>query len=256
MQKVSFLETIDPATLSQEGLADFFRKLYGIHCQIFSGVSRALFEQKMFPLNAQWTKIRIFKNSKGEDVGYSALHAYEKVINSENIVIFRVETGILRDYRRQGNASSFFLTEAIKYKAVHPFKKSYLFCTLVHPSSYHLISTFFFRFYPNFRYATPSNVLDSMDQMADAFHEVPSSNGDPSLREVGWVTRQTVKEQSEWAGSNDPDTCFFLEKNPDYHKGIGLMTLAPLDMRNIFMTTLLFLCYLGKNLIYRRVENK
>ena len=56
MPKVSFFETIDPATLGQEALAEFCRKLYAIHCQIFSGVDTAQFEKKVLALNAKWTK--------------------------------------------------------------------------------------------------------------------------------------------------------------------------------------------------------
>ncbi len=46
MQKVSFYETIDPATLSQEALTAFRQKLYAIHSQIFDGVDTAQFEKK------------------------------------------------------------------------------------------------------------------------------------------------------------------------------------------------------------------
>lgn len=248
MQKISFYETLDPAILSQQALAELCRELYAVHCQIFDGVDKVQFERKVFSPNAKWTKIRIFKNIKGKTVGYYALHTYEKVINSENIVIFRSETGILRDYRKQGNVSSFFLKEAIKYKIFHPFKKSYLFCTLVHPSSYYLISKFFFRSYPNVKYATPLDVLDRMYQMAEAFHETQQPNVAPSLREVGWITRETPEEQNEWARSSDPDICFFLSKNPGYHKGQGLMTLVLLDLKNIL--------YLGMCLIYKAVKKR
>ncbi len=256
MQKVSFYETIDPATLSQEALTAFRQKLYAIHCQIFDGVDTAQFEKKVFDVNAKWSKICIFKNIKGKAVGYYALHAYEKIINSENIVIFRAETGILRDYRKQGNISSFFFKEIIKYKALHPFQKSYLFCTLVHPSSYHLLSKFFPRYYPNIKYATPPDILERMQQMADAFHEVQLPNVDPSIRQVGWITRQTAEEQNKWARSREPDTRFFLKKNPDYHKGQGLVTLVPLDLNNILLGSIIFSYNLGKNLIYGIVKKR
>ena len=159
MQKVSFYETIDPATLSQEDLKEFCRELYAVHSQIFDGIDAARFRKEVFDEDAKWTKIRVFKNLKQQAVGYYALHAYEKVINSEDMIIFRAEVGILREYRKQGNISPFFFKEAIKYKVSHPFKKSYLFCTLVHPSSYHLISKFFSRCYPNIKYAPPRMYL-------------------------------------------------------------------------------------------------
>jgi hypothetical protein len=252
MEKVSFLETIDPATLDPKTLTAFSQRLYAIQCQIFDGVDARQFEKKVFAPDAKWTKIRIFNNAGGNAVGYCALHAYEKAINSaitnsETMIIFRAETGMLRKYRKQGNIFSFFFKEAIKYKICHPFKKSYLFCTLIHPSSYHLISKFFFRSYPNINYTTPVSILDKMNLVADAFQESQLPNIAPSLRDVGWITRQTAEEQSELANSSDPATCFFLKKNPDYHKGQGLMTLVPLDLKNIFLTSLIVLSYLGSN---------
>lgn len=259
MEKVSFLETINPATLDPKTLAALSQKLYAIQCQIFDGPDALQFEKKVFAPDAKWTKIRIFNNEAGNAIGYCALHAYEKSVNSkinnsENMVIFRAETGMLREYRKQGNVFSFFFNEAIKYKTFHPFKKSCLFCTLIHPSSYHLISKFFFCSYPNINYTTPASIFDKMNQVADAFQEIQLPNRDPSLRYVGWITRQTEQEHIALANSSDQATCFFLEKNPDYHKGQGLMTLVPLDLKNIFLTSLIVLFYLGSNLINRLKE--
>ena len=233
MHKVPSYQTIDPATLSQEALTDFQHRLYAIHWQIFAGVGITQFAKKVFDTHAKWNKIRIFQNKQGQAVGYCAVHAYENTINSENIVIFRIQTGILRDYRKRGNVSSFFIQEIIKYKALHPFKKAYLFCTLVHPSSYYLLSNFFPRYYPSIKYATPLGELDRMQQMADIFHEVQLPNTDPSIREVGWITRQTAEEQNEWAENRDPNIRFFLQKNPQYYKGQGLMTLVPLQLHSL-----------------------
>jgi hypothetical protein len=246
-----FYETIVPAALSKEAWRKFCRELYATHNKIFEGFDADQFSKKMFPVEAMWTEIRVFKNSKKEIVGYYALHAYEKVIDSEKTIIFRAEAGILREYRKQGNISSFFV-EVIKYKALHPFKKSYFFYTLIHPSSYHLLSKYFFRCYPNIRYATPPKVVNKMSLIADAFHEVRLPNAEPAIRDAGCITRQTESEQNELAKSKDPDTRFFLKKNPDYQKGYGLVTLVPLTAKNILLSSLIFLYSCAKNWICRR----
>ncbi|HEY5715889.1 MAG TPA: hypothetical protein VIS54_05690 [Psychromonas sp.] len=253
MQRITFFETIDPAVLDPDTLAKRCQELYGVNCQIFDGVDIIHFKNKVLFPDAKWTKIRIFKTNTGQAVGYCALHGYEKVINAKKIIIFRTQTGILRDYRKQGYVSPFFLKEVIKYKAFNPFKKSYLFCTLVHPSSYHLISKFFFRYYPNRKHATPPDELDRMSLIADLFHEVQLPNFDPSLREVGWITKQTVEEQKELANSSDPDTRFFLKKNPDYDKGLGLITLVPLRLENLLISSLIFSYSLVTQFIHRTI---
>lgn len=254
MQQVSFSDTIDPSTLDQEAKAKLCQKLYAVHNRIFYGADVNQFEKKIFAPHAIRTKLRVFNNINSNAVGYCALHVYEKMINSEKLVIFRVETGMIREYRKQGNVFSFFFKEAIKYKVLHPFKKSYLFCTLIHPSSYHLISKYFFHYYPNKNIVTPSDILELMNQIADSFQEVKIPDSTTGVRNVGRITRQTPEEQREWAMSPEPDTRFFLKMNPDYNKGHGLMTLVPMSILNILMTTFTFLFYKGSNQFRRSSE--
>lgn len=255
MHSITSFETIEPATLEPDTSAKRCRELYDIHCQIFEGVDFVHFKNKEFFPDAKWTKIRIFRSSNGGAVGYCALHLYEKVVNSKTIVIFRIQSGILPDYRRQGYVSAFLFKQVLKYKVLNPFKESYLFCTLIHPSSYHLISKFF-RYYPNKKHATPANELDKMSLIADLFHEVQLSHFDPSLRDVGCITKQTEEEQAELFKSSDPDTRFFLAKNPDYHKGRGLVILVPLQLTNLLISSVFFSYYIGKNFIYRIIKKE
>jgi CRP-like cAMP-binding protein len=49
------------------------------------------------------------------------------------------------------------------------------------------------------------------------------------VRQVGWITRDTPAEQRSWHGSELPTPRFYIEQNPGYSQGHGLLTLVPLD---------------------------
>ncbi len=222
-------ETVDPAALGAKELA----ALYRTHCRIFAGVRVEQFARKICNPAARWNRVRVFKDRRGEPVGYCALHRLDKTIAGEPLVIFRIETGLQREYRRRGRVFSFLLLEAFRFKFAHPLTGACVFCTLIHPSSYHLMVKFFPQVYPKVRCGTPPALFRKMVEIADAFNEVQTLDDNPALRQVGWITRQSDEERARWEESSDPDTRFFLTQNPHYGDGQGLMTLVPLTLWNL-----------------------
>lgn len=226
-------ETVAPAALEKDGRSELVRLLFPIHLRVFDGVDEASFIKKVLPPQALWTKIGVFRTPDGEGVGYCALHLFVQRLQLKNYYVFRAETGIVPAFRGQRLALSFFLRQALTHKIRHPLQSPFLLCTLVHPSSYHLIAKHFIQAYPRCASPTPPAAEALMYALADAFGEVRVHSADPSIRKVGWITRDTPEEKACWAASAADDIRFFLEKNPDYEKGLGLVTLVPLTTANL-----------------------
>lgn len=226
-------ETLAPAALEKDGRSELVRMLFPIHLKVFDGVDEASFTKKVLPPQALWTKIGVFRTPSGEGIGYCALHLFEQRLQHQSYSVFRAETGILPAFRGKRLALSFFLRQALSHRLRRPLRRPFLLCTLVHPSSYHLIAKHFAQAYPRCSSPTPPATEALMYALADAFGEVRVHSADPSIRQVGWITRDTSEERARWAASTADDVRFFLENNPDYGKGLGLVTLIPLTTANV-----------------------
>jgi hypothetical protein len=53
------------------------------------------------------------------------------------------------------------------------------------------------------------------------------------VRSVGGITRQTDSEKMYWRTHIDPDVRFFIENNPTYEQGEGLLVGCPLTAANL-----------------------
>lgn len=226
-------ETIDPARLGKEERDRFIRELYAVQCQIFEGVDEQGFSSYIFHPRAARTRIEIFRNDQRQMVGYSAIHLFEMSSVAGAIAVFRAEAGLLLPYRRKHSTLSMAFAELCRYKCLHPGRKAYYLGTLVHPSSYHLLFRHFHEMYPSYRRETPSHILVSMGEIAKSFGIEPVRRDNPLIVRVGWRVRNNRESLEHWSSSDKPDVKFFLRKNPGYREGEGLLTLIPLNWKNL-----------------------
>lgn len=236
MSKIFSHETIDPHALAEEERRALLCRLYKVHRRIFDGLEKDEFEEMIIRPSAKWTRLRIFANAKRQDVGFCAVHLFEVVLGPKHLGVFRVEAGICRDFRGEGQALRFCFQEILRHKLHHPFEETYLFCTLLHPSSYRLVAKYFYSCYPHPAVRTPEGVSSLMEELAEAFGEKPAEGGGASIRQTGAMTRDTAEETALWEGSGEQAVRFFLEKNPGYGRGHGLVTLVPLSPGNMLRT--------------------
>src|SRR6185312_9444529 len=75
--------------------------------------------------------------------------------------------------------------------------------------------------------------LGFMKQLAESFHLEVVDRARPLVRIVGWRTRDSDVEQAYWLQCDKPAARFFLDQNPDYGEGHGLLTLVPLDAASL-----------------------
>lgn len=76
-----------------------------------------------------------------------------------------------------------------------------------------------------------------MYELADTFGEPRVDPDDPAIRQVGWITRDSEDETAFWHASDKADVQLFLRLNPGYREGHGLVTLVPLTLGNLILTT-------------------
>jgi CRP-like cAMP-binding protein len=69
-----------------------------------------------------------------------------------------------------------------------------------------------------------------MDDMADEFGLARVDEQNPLVRKVGWKTRDTGAERAYWQHCDRPSARFFVQANPGYSEGHGLLTLVPLTL--------------------------
>lgn len=147
--------------------------------------------------------------------------------------ILRAEAGLLPDYR--GTASTLWCgaREAFRYKLRHPLRTVALFAMPVHPSSYHLISKYFWMCYPYpFRHI-PERRRRLLLELAQASEAEMVDAADPLVRHVGWITRDSDVDQKFWRDAPFEDVQYYLLRNPGYGQGHGLALIAPLSFTNL-----------------------
>ncbi len=66
-----------------------------------------------------------------------------------------------------------------------------------------------------------------MEELAAEFGLEKVDAARPLVRKVGWKTRETEAEREYWQHCDKPAARFFIEANPGYVEGHGLVTVVP-----------------------------
>lgn len=225
-------ETIDPSTLTPAETEALVTSLYAVHSEIFDGVSREQFAQYVVNSPAQRTRIQLSYGEHGELAGYLAMHAFLPILNGKECTVLRAEAGLRRAYRGRSSTAGFAIANLLKTRWDFSGPLFYLGC-LVHPSSYSIFANNAPAVWPAPGVEIPAELHDLMMRLGEEFHLEMVDPARPLLRKVGWITRDSEAERRYWQTSDLPAVRFYLEQNPGYVQGHGLLTLLPLD----FMST-------------------
>lgn len=232
MPKIVRDEVIDPKTLSEEAIEALVDRLYAVHAEIFDGVSRDEFSRYVVRSKAERTSIQVSYGPDGELAGYIAMHAFRRVFRGAPCTVVRAEAGLRRAYRGDGGPGAFFASQLLKARLEQTGALYYLGC-LVHPSSYAALSRGAQVIWPAPGQETPADLYEFMLALGDEFHLERVDPERPLVRAVGWITRDTEVERAYWLSCQIPAPRFYVEQNPDFVHGRGLLTLIPLDVANL-----------------------
>lgn len=148
MAKVFSAERIDPGKLSEQQREELSERLYRIHRTVFTGLDEKDFDHYVVNSPAKETKILLYRNKQKELVGYFGVHRFEEFVEGRPVVVFRAEAGLLPEYRQRDANLAFRLTEAARFKLLHPGKPVYFFYAPVSPSFYAVVARHTYTMYP------------------------------------------------------------------------------------------------------------
>lgn len=234
MPKIAKSAIVVPSKLDPAARQEFIDALYKVHCEVFDGVSRDSFAKYVVESPAEHTWINVHRNDAGEIVGYFALHVFERELAGKASAIFRAEAGTLRAYRGGNTNMRFGLKLGVPYLLRYLGRRFYYLGSLVHPSSYCLFAKHFDVIWPSSRHPPPPAVLAFMDELANSFGLERVSPDNPLTRQVHWITRDSEVERNYWRNCDKPAARFFIEANPGYSEGDGLVTLIKVDAHNVW----------------------
>jgi CRP-like cAMP-binding protein len=234
MPKIARSDIVVPKKLDRAARQGFIDALYKVHCEVFDGVTRDSFAKYVVESQAERTWINVHRNHAGEIVGYFALHIFERELAGKASAIFRAEAGTMRAYRGGNTNTSFGLKLCLPYLLRYPGRRVYYLGSLVHPSSYCLFAKLFDVIWPSTRHPPPPAVLAFMDELANSFGLERVTSDNPLTRQVHWITRDSEVERRYWRHCDKPAARFFIEANPGYGKGDGLVTLVRVDAHNLW----------------------
>ncbi|NTX63172.1 cyclic nucleotide-binding domain-containing protein [Myxococcus sp. CA051A] len=233
MSRIASTEVVIPQSLSAEQRRHLTDALYAVHQEIFEGVTKEGFARYVVESTAEHTWIQLHRNEEGALVGYFALHVFEKQLGGVTTAVFRAEAGSLRAYRGGNTNTRFGLFHMLKYLLRHPGRPAYYLGALVHPSSYALFAKYCTELWPRREQPIPSPLRAFLDELGSEFGLARVDPTNPLLRQVGWCTRDSEVERDYWRQCDKLSARYFIEANPGYAQGHGLLTLAPVTRANI-----------------------
>lgn len=228
---------IDPKLITHKDRITLVEKLYEAHNQIFDGVDKEEFTKYVIDSKAHSTQIFIQKN-KEQIVGYGAIHLYKFDTFEERFAVVRMEVGFLPEYRKGNNKFHLFaLSQIFQFLIQSPNRKLYFLGSLVHPSSYVALTNLSKDVWP-----TPENfnVTGKFDKiikrLSDIFEFKPVNLENPHVVKVGWKTREN-HANVEYTQPLKPSAQFYLQQNPHYSDGHGLITILPINFKIITLAS-------------------
>lgn len=236
MSEVFSVEKINPGRLSEQQRQTLSETLYPIHAAVFSGLDEQAFDHYVVNSSAAETRIFLYRNKRSQLIGYLGVHRFDKQGNDQPLVVFRAEVGLLPEYRQKDANLSFWLMEAAGFKLRNPKKPVYFLYAPVSPSFYAMVARYSYQVYPRHDMAIPSRVLTLMTQLARQFGLRQAGEGNPLIRQVGWITKATPCEKQFWQSSPNPHVRFYIETNPAFTEGHGLLTLIPITLVNLALS--------------------
>jgi len=215
----------------RDALAD---ELYAVQKQIFGGVSRTGFRKYVIDSPAERTRIQVFRDGDtGAAVGFAAVHVFELHLDDGPLSLMRAEVGLAPGWRGRSAAAGLLLSEGLRLALRSPLRRACFLACPVHPASYLALSRSCSQVWPRPDTPTPAGIQHIMDRLDDQLGmERPDGAGD-GVRKVGWVTRQGPPEARFWADHTDPRVRFYIDQNPGYTRGDGLLIVAPVDWTSV-----------------------
>jgi len=228
-------QIVDPLALTSTERARFTDELYRAHDRIFAGVDRATFAAYVVDSPAARTRIQVFRSGE-QIVGYAAFHAFESTAGGRPALVLRAEVGLLPEYRRGTRMGWFLARECIHCILRSPGRSVYGLSCATNPATYRTLAKHTDQVWPHWQQPTPDDVQQLMTELAEQFQLRSVDDDRPGVYHVGWQTRQSEDEALGWKNCQHPASRLYIDRNPDYAEGQGLLVLVPLTRLGLVRT--------------------
>lgn len=227
-------EIVAPERLAPQALEYLIDELYAVHTQVYAGVSRDAFAADVV-LPPSRTRIAITRVLSGAAVGYTASHLYYARPETSGVAVMRSERSYLPAYRDLGLGRTLLFKEALRFRSLNPLTPLVGLCCPVDPAAYVALGRSAAQLWPHPKRRMPARVQRLMGTLS-SFFTLPTIDGRPGVRHIGWITRSSTDEAARWARSTDTFARYFHAANPVYAQGSGLLTVVPLSLGNLLLS--------------------
>lgn len=216
--------------MTREAREALARELFAVHAQIFTGLSYEEFRSYVIERNAWRTWVYVKHNSAGQLVGYTSMHAFRLLLGARMSTVIRLEAGTLPAYRGRDVTMVYAVLRLLRIWAQRPWRRYCIFAALTHPSSYTFLAHYAPVIWPHARRKEiPPELMQHMEELAASFELDRVDPANPLVRHVHWVTLETEEDRNRWRSSRRQDTRFYLDNNPGYTEGHGMLTYIPFN---------------------------
>ena len=229
---------INPKTLNPKTKKNLIHELYRIHSQIFDGVDVNDFRKYVVDPPSISTTIRFFINQAGEKVGYITTQVFETETiikgKTQTPFVYRTEVGMLPKYRGNNATLKILFWDFFKGYLKRGMRESWFVATPIHPNPYCSAAKQLFEVYPNPKTPTPRHIFDMMGQLSTSFGIETKGSSHSFQCKVGWIVKNLQEHRSKPEASQDPFVQFYLQQNPAFREGTGMMMMVPFRWMNAY----------------------
>ncbi len=165
-------------------------------------------------------------------VGFTALRMRPVETSEGKVMTFYAGQSVIHaDYRKRSLIPRTLVKLFWKHFTTQPHVPIYMWCDALTYKPYLLFANSLLEFYPSRRGPTPMKVEEVIQNIGQHYY----GNSFNSLRGTVKKEKNIIDDPSAKITEEEklhPDIKFFAEANPNYHKGHGLITIAPIDFQN------------------------
>ena len=219
--KVNIVENILSPSVKEE-MWQLYRPYYNY--------SKAYFMQRI-----QKNDYYSFYRVKGELVGFTGLRVSRANVDGEKqLLIYFGQTVIHDDFRGKSLIPVTGIKLCMKFWRELLQRKLYFWADALTYKAYLVFAKSVDEMYPSIRYPMKSLVKNLIDFIGDTYYQGTYSIQTGTVqKDTVWVNDTTTQIPIKY--QSDLDIRFYQQANPLYMEGHGLITLAPMNRKNIWM---------------------
>ena len=221
---------------------DLCTKAHAIYATYKSGVDRVTFERTYFSDDA--TRVALYYGDDGVLAGFTSSTLQRVEHEGRRHAVYSALLFIDTQYKGAAAASLSCMLEALRFKLREPSTPLACMGLITSPASYRRFAVTMPTMYPTRRAPVPAAIGALMRRTAEL-------RGLAFVDEDRWLVRGSgaPKHPDRLRGSKtlarDPDAHFYLDQNPGFGDGTGMLIWIPLDIVNLSGA---FLRYLFRDL--------